>query len=238
MGLPKEILELGEFEQVTYESGYRHYTFPSRPGLLYTSVTTLLGSDIPDFVMSKYHKRVGGSDIADKQQEIMMFVGNLFDSAVQIACANEQFDHPALLQLGYPEGTKFHAQVALAHHELLYMGTCDILVECVDGTWDIVDTKAWSKFYSPEEEKEDEGLGLLDRTLSQAKVDKARKQLCLYAMAFEHLSSIKPNRLRVLHFCPHTFTYNTNGFHWEYQSKRTQKSIRDTIIPLCLRKQG
>jgi hypothetical protein len=115
------------------------------------------------------------------------------------------------------------------------MGTSDIVVECIDGTWDIVDTKAWSKFYSPEEEKEDEGLGLLDRTLSSAKIDKARKQLCLYALAFEHLSGIKPTNLQILHFCPHTFTFNTSGFSWQYQSNRTQKSIRETIIPLCTR---
>jgi hypothetical protein len=233
MALPQQITELGDFDQVTYAEGHRHYVFPANPDKLYTSVTTLLGSDIPDFVMDIYHKRVGGKEEAARQMELMRCIGNLFDSAVQHAINYQQYDHPALACLGYPEGTKFYTQVALAHHDLLYMGTSDIVVECVDGTWDIVDTKAWSKFYSPEEEKEDEGLGLLDRTLSSAKIDKARKQLCLYALAFEHLSGIKPTNLQILHFCPHTFTYNTSGFSWQYQSNRTQKSIRETIIPLC-----
>lgn len=233
MALPQQIIELGDFDQVTYPEGHRHYVFPTNPDKLYTSVTTLLNSDIPDFVMAKYHKRVGGQDEAERQMELMRCIGNAFDSAIQKAINYGEYDHPALQKLGYPEGTKFHTQVPLAHHDLLYMGTCDILVECLDGTWDVVDTKAWSKFYSPEDEKEDEGLGLLDRTLSTAKIDKARKQLCLYAMAFEHLSGIKPTNLQVLHFCPHTFTYNTSGLSWQYQSNRTQKSIRETIIPLC-----
>jgi hypothetical protein len=233
MPLPHQIINLGDFDQVTYPEGHRHYVFPANPDKLYTSVTTLLGTEIPDFVMDKYHQRVGGSDEATRQQELMKSIGNLFDNAVQLATKYERYDHPALLALGYPEGTKFYSQVPLAHHDLLYMGTSDLVVECVDGTWDIIDTKAWSKFYSPEEEKEDEGLGLLDRTLSPSKIDKARKQLCLYALAFEHLSGIKPVNLRVLHFCPHTFTYNTSGLSWQYQSNRTQKSIRETIIPLC-----
>jgi hypothetical protein len=229
--LPPEIRELGHFDQVTFSDGTRHYELASRLGVRFRSVTSLLTTEIPEFCMNKYYNRVGGIESANENQEFMVRLGNLFDSAVQQAVANHDWAHPALSVLGYPQGTKFYAQIPLVHHKFLYMGTADLFALDPDGEWHVIDTKAWSKFYDSDSEKEDEGLGLLDRTLSQSKVDKARKQLCLYALAFESMTGIKVKNLSVSRFNPHTFHFELYK-QWQYQSNRTQKSIRETLIPM------